>query len=104
MTVEGLLPRKLSRVFYREEVSTTTIATAPVKNDIPSLFEHVFEETWNDVGLACFLLEIHDKLEMRTVFGLIRRSCEGNINVFSGDPLVKVIFDLKGVLTPLGRS
>ena len=64
LTVEGLLPQKLSRVFFREEVSTTTIATAPVKNDIPSLFEHVFEETWNDVGLMCFLLKIHDKLEI----------------------------------------
>ena len=104
MTVEGLLSQKLLHVFYREEVSTTTIATAPVKNDIPSLFEHVIEETQNDVGLMCFLLEIHDKLEMSTVFGLIRRSCEGNINVFSSDPLIKVIFDLKGVLTPLGKS
>ena len=98
MTVEGLLPRKLSRVFYREEVRTTTIATGPVKNDIPSLFEHVFKETRNDVGLACFLLEIHDKFEVRVVFGLVSRSCERDIYMITGDPFIEVIFNLKAVL------
>ena len=66
--------------------------------NIPSNLEHVSEETRNDIYVLCFLLKIRHKLQVRTVFCLVGCSCERHINMFTGDPLVKVIFDLKEVL------
>jgi hypothetical protein len=66
--------------------------------NIPSNLEHMSEKTRNDIGIACFLLKIHDKFEVRTVFGFVGCSCERDINMFTGDPLVEVIFDLKELL------
>ena len=57
----------------------------------------MFKETWN-IGIASFLLKICDKLEVRTVFGLVCCSCERDIDMITSDPLVKVIFNLKVVL------
>jgi hypothetical protein len=71
--------------------------------NIPSNLEHMLEETRNDISVACFLLKIQDKIEVRSVFGLVGCSCERNINVFTGDPLVEVVFNLKAVLAPLGK-
>jgi hypothetical protein len=59
------------------------------------------EETRNDIGVACFLLEIHDKFEVRVVFGLVSRSCERDIYMITGDPFIEVIFNLKAVLAQL---
>ena len=53
------------------------------------------EETWNDVGLMCFLLEILDTFEVGTVFLLVGCRSERDIDMFACDPLIKVIFDLK---------
>ena len=85
--------------FLYKVASTTVIAS--VKNDIPSDFKHMFKETRNDIGIVSFLLKIHDKLEVCTVFGLVRCSCERDINMITSDPLIEVIFNLKVVL---GRS
>jgi hypothetical protein len=63
--------------------------------DLPSPLEHMFEETRDNICLASFLLKIHDTLEVGTVFGLVGRSSEWDIDVFTSDPLIKVIFDLK---------
>ena len=64
----------------------------------PSNLEHMFEEMRDDVSHTCFLLKIHDKFEVSTVFDLVGRSSERNINVFTSDPLVKVIFNLRETL------
>ena len=53
------------------------------------------EEAWDDVRILCFLLKIHDTLEVGTVFGLVGRSGEWDVDVFTSDPLIQVIFDLK---------
>ena len=82
--------------FLYKVVSTTVIAL--VKNDIPSNFKHMFKEMRNDIGIMSFLLKIHDKLEVRTVFGLVHCSCERDIDMITSDPLVEVIFDLEVVL------
>ena len=63
----------------------------------------MFEETRDDVCVGCFLLKIHDTFEVGTVFGLVGCSGERDVNMFTGDPLVKVIFDLKEVLALLGN-
>ena len=79
----------------------STTVRAPIKDDIPSNFEHIFEETGNDIGVACFLLEICNKFEVRIVFSLVGCRCERDVNVFTHHPLVEVISDLKAVLAPL---
>lgn len=56
------------------------------------------EETRNNVGVVCFLLEIQDKLKVRAVFGFVGCSCERDVDMITCDPLVEVIFDLKAVL------
>ena len=71
---------------------------APIKNDIPSDFKHMFKETRNNIGITSFLLKICDKLDVRTIFGLVCCSCERAINMITSDPLVEGIFDLKVVL------
>ena len=58
----------------------------------------MFKETRNNIGIASFLLKIHDKLEVHTVFGLVHCSCERDIDMIASDPLIEVIFDLKVVL------
>jgi hypothetical protein len=63
--------------------------------DSPSPVEHMSQETRDNVCLTCFLLKIHDMLEVGTVFGLVSCSSEWDVNVFTRDPLIKVVFDLK---------
>jgi hypothetical protein len=53
------------------------------------------EETRDDVGLACFLVKIHDTLEVGMVFGLVGCSSEWHIDMFASDPLIEVVFNLK---------
>ena len=53
------------------------------------------EETWNDVGFACFLLKIRDTFEVGTVFLLVGCRSERDVGMFASDPLVKVILNLK---------
>jgi hypothetical protein len=55
----------------------------------------VFEEARDDVCLACFLLEIHDTFKVGTVFGFVGCGGERDVDVFTSDPLVKVILDLR---------
>lgn len=55
------------------------------------------EETWNDVGLACFRLKILDTFEVGAVFLLVGCSSERHVDMFTSHPLVEVIFDLKEV-------
>jgi hypothetical protein len=62
------------------------------------------EETWNDVGLTRFLLKIHDTFEVGAVFVLVGCSSESDINMFTCDPLIEVIFDLKEVKESLVRN
>ena len=71
--------------------------------DLPSSLKHMSEETRNNVSLTCFCLKICDTFEVGSVFGLVGCSSERDINMFAGDPLVKVVFDLKEVLV-LGNS
>ena len=71
---------------------------APIKNDIPSDFKHMFKETRNNISITSFLLKICDKLDVRTIFGLVCCSCERAINMITSDPLIEGIFDLKVVL------
>ena len=66
--------------------------------NIPSNPEHVSEQTRNDISITCFHLKIHDEFEVRAIFGFVRCSRERNINIFTSDPLVEVIFNLKAVL------
>jgi hypothetical protein len=68
--------------------------TVTLAIDLPSHLEHMFEETRYDVCLVRFLLEIRNKFEVGSVFSLVDCSGKGNINVFTGNPLVKVIFNL----------
>jgi hypothetical protein len=63
--------------------------------DLPSNLEHMLEETRNNVHVMCLLLKIGDTLEVGTVFCLVGCSGERHIDVFPGNPLVEVIFDLK---------
>jgi hypothetical protein len=65
--------------------------------NLPSHLEHMPEQTRDDIGLLCFLFKIRDEPEVRKVFGLVGRSCERDINVFTRDPLVEVIFNLQAV-------
>jgi hypothetical protein len=58
----------------------------------------MLEETRNNVHFTRLLLKIGDTLEVGTVFCLVGCSGERYINVFPGNPLVEVIFDLKGGL------
>jgi hypothetical protein len=53
------------------------------------------EETRDDVGLAHFLLKINDALEVSMVFGFVSCSSEQDIDMFTSDPHVKAVFDLK---------
>jgi len=55
----------------------------------------VSEDTWNDVGLACFLLKIRDTVEVGTVFLLVGCRSERDVDMFASDPLIKVILNLK---------
>jgi hypothetical protein len=71
--------------------------------DAPGILEHMSEKTRDDICLTCFLLEIGDKSEVGTVFGLVGCRSERDINMFTGDPLVEVIFNLKEVSAPLFR-
>ena len=57
----------------------------------------MFEETRNNIGIPCFLFKIHDETEMCMVLGLVGCSCERDVDMFTGDPLVEVIFNLKAV-------
>ena len=66
--------------------------------NIPTNPEHASEQMWNDISIACFHLKICDEFEVRTVFGFVCCSRERNINMFTGDPLVEVIFNLKAVI------
>jgi hypothetical protein len=52
------------------------------------------EETWNDVGLVRFLLKILDTFEVGAVFLLVGCSRKRDVDVFSSDPFIEVIFDL----------
>jgi hypothetical protein len=61
----------------------------------------VLKETRNDIGVACFLLKISDEFEVCTVFALVGCSCERDIYMFTGDPLIEDIFDLKERLAGL---
>ena len=63
-------------------------------NDIPSSLEHMSKETRNDVSLVCFLLEIHETLEVCTVFCLVCHGSERNIDVFTSHPLIEIVFNL----------
>ena len=63
-----------------------------------SNLEHMFEETRDDISLMCFLLKIHDKFEVSAVFDLVGHSSNRNINMFTSDPLIEVIFNLKEML------
>ena len=54
--------------------------------DVPSGLEHMPKETRNDVGFVCFLLEIHETLEVGTVFCLVCCGSERNIDVFNQSP------------------
>ena len=56
------------------------------------------EEVRDNVCIMCFLFKIHDTLEVGKVFGLVGCHSEMDINVFTSDPFVKVVFDLKEVL------
>ena len=49
----------------------------------------------------CFLLKVCDELEVCKVFGLVRRGCKSDINMFARDPLVEVIFNLKAMFVTL---
>jgi hypothetical protein len=81
--------------FLNREIS---MATALVKyGHAPSSLEHMSEETWNDIGLACFLLKIDNPFEVGTVFLLVSCSRERDINLFPSDPFIEVVFDLKEV-------
>lgn len=82
-------------MFSKERISSGTVALA---TNLPSHLEHMFEETRHDVRLVCFLLKICDKLEMGSIFSLVSCSGKGDINVFAGNPLVKVIFNLNEIL------
>ena len=66
--------------------------------DSLSTLEHMPEETRDNVCLACFLLKIHDTLEVGLIFCLIDCSSERYVDVIPSDPLVEVIFNLEKVL------
>jgi hypothetical protein len=53
------------------------------------------EKPRNDVGLLCFLLEIHDAFEVDAIFGLVSCSSEGDIDVLPSYPLIEVVFNLR---------
>jgi len=55
----------------------------------------VSKETRNDVSLVRFLLKIHETFEVGTVFRLVCRSSERNVDVFTRHPLIEIIFDLR---------
>ena len=74
-----------------------------LRMNIPSNLEHVSEETRYDIGITCFLFKIHDKTEVRLVFGLVCCGCERHVNMFSSHPLVKVVFNLNAVLATLNK-
>jgi len=61
--------------------------------DVLSGLEHM-PETRNDVGFMRFLLEIHETLEVGTVFRLVRCGSERNIDVFTSHPFIEIVFDL----------
>ena len=65
---------------------------------IPSNLEHVFEQTRNDISIASFYLKIRNEFEVRAVFGFVCCTGERNVDMFTSDPLVEVIFNLKAVL------
>ena len=65
--------------------------------DTPSSLEHVLEETRNNVGLTCFLLKIGDAFEVGTVFLLVGCRSERDIRMFTSNPFVEIIFDLKEI-------
>ena len=58
----------------------------------------MFEEMRDDVSLMHFLLKICDKFEVSVVFDLVGHSSKRNINMFTSDPLIEVIFNLKETL------
>ena len=72
--------------------------------NIPGHLEHMSEEPRNNVGVMCFLFKIHNKMEVRLVFGLVCCGCERDIYMFTGDPLVEVIFNLRVVLAMLEQN
>jgi hypothetical protein len=55
------------------------------------------EEMWNDVGLVHFLLKILDTFEVGAIFLLVGCSRKRDVDMFSSDPFIKVIFNLKEV-------
>ena len=57
----------------------------------------MLEETRNNVGLTCFLLKIGDAFEVGTVFLLVGCRSEWDIRMFTSNPFVEVIFDLKEI-------
>ena len=57
----------------------------------------MLEETRNNVGLMCFLLKIGDAFEVGTVFLLVGCRSERDIRMFTSNPFVEIIFDLKEI-------
>ena len=66
-------------------------------NYSPSSLEHVLEETRNNVRLTCFLLKIGDAFEVGTVFLLVGCRSERDIRMFTSNPFVEIIFNLKEI-------
>ena len=61
----------------------------------PSNLEDIFEETRDNVFLTGFLIKVCDAFEVCAEFSLVGGSRERNINMFTRDPFIKVIFNLK---------
>ena len=72
--------------------------------DTPSSLEHVFEKARDDVCLTCFLLEIRDMFKVGSVFGFVGCGGERDIDMFTRDPLIKVILNLRKKEVLLGNK
>lgn len=87
-------------MFSIDEVSTATV-TVPIKNDIPSNFEHVSEKTRDDISILGFLFKIRNKFEVRAIFCLVGCSCESDVDMLPSDPLIEIVFNLIALLAGL---
>ena len=47
-----------------------------------------------NISLNCFLLEIQEFFSMGYKFGFVGRSSERNVDMFTGNPFVQIIFGL----------
>ena len=82
----GMLPEK-------ESYMTKTLHFR-VKSDLPCHFEQMLPNSRYNIGFFCSLVKILQTLEVREILFLICGLREGDGNMFPGNPLVEVVFNL----------